>query len=646
MATATLPPRVPAALQGGRAPRYAEGGQTSPELAFVKQMYPYARAWSEKTGIPPQVFVAIGASETNWGRAGGFFGIKGASPSGRSQNYATWEMVNGKPVQTNDNFAVYDDPNEAFQHFTGLISSGRYAPAWQQFQQSGDWQTLLRGINDAGYATDPQWWQKIGSLSNTVLKYANDTGAATAPAAKVTPGAPPGTAPTPAAQQGYRANVDPTLLEKYNAAVGQMTTGLARLATLQQKQANGSLTNEEQFELMQLPTQITAAKAVVDVLQPMVKPGATESPLQQATAQAQINNSTATTLGSLQTAAANLVHTGFGDNLAAATYMQGIVKDAFDRAKDTYSLALQKGQLDLNGYAALVTATATAQTAEAAYALQALRNANYISDENWKRAQMLLPAGTHYQPGFAPNSPMNVALKGLGLGQMVMETTPLPADFNDPQKNLTAGSQANERMGYANPAQAFQPFISQLQGQVQRNAAALGFSFTPPEGFAAQPVAAPSYADQAQAYQSIINNFTNGAYVPQIGSAPGTQTGATPPASTPAASGVGMGDLLALEATLATPPNTTTANSFMTIGPNGEIVGNTAPRVAPPAQAIANAGTAIAQTVHSFLPTPTGVVGAVKPAPAGADDNDWFDDPANGNVQFNRRGDRRVKPGT
>jgi hypothetical protein len=91
-------------------------------------------------------------------------------------------MVNGKPVQTNDNFAVYDDPNEAFQHFTGLISSGRYAPAWQQFQQSGDWQTLLRGINDAGYATDPQWWQKIGSLSNTVLKYANDTGAATAPA--------------------------------------------------------------------------------------------------------------------------------------------------------------------------------------------------------------------------------------------------------------------------------------------------------------------------------------------------------------------------------------------------------------------------------------------------------------------------------
>jgi hypothetical protein len=62
-------------------------------MAFVKQMYPYAKAWSEKTGIPPQVFVAIGASETNWGRAGGFFGIKGASPSGRSQNYATWEVA-------------------------------------------------------------------------------------------------------------------------------------------------------------------------------------------------------------------------------------------------------------------------------------------------------------------------------------------------------------------------------------------------------------------------------------------------------------------------------------------------------------------------------------------------------------------------
>lgn len=136
--------------------------------AFVAQMWPTAVKYSQQTGIPPQVFVAINGSESNWGAAGSLFGIKGPSPSGQSANYDTHENVNGQNVGENDQFATYNSPAEGYDHFLSLISSGRYAPAWQQYQKTGDWQGLLQGINQAGYATDPNWASMIGSMANNL----------------------------------------------------------------------------------------------------------------------------------------------------------------------------------------------------------------------------------------------------------------------------------------------------------------------------------------------------------------------------------------------------------------------------------------------------------------------------------------------
>lgn len=134
---------------------------------FVAQMWPLAVEWSQVTGIPPEVYVAMGASETNWGATGTLFGIKGSGSAG-TQNYATWEMIDGKPVALNDNFAIYNTPDEAFEHFHELVSSGRYKPAWDHLQETGDWQGFLQGINKAGYATDPQWATKIGSIAGGI----------------------------------------------------------------------------------------------------------------------------------------------------------------------------------------------------------------------------------------------------------------------------------------------------------------------------------------------------------------------------------------------------------------------------------------------------------------------------------------------
>jgi Mannosyl-glycoprotein endo-beta-N-acetylglucosaminidase len=136
--------------------------------SFYATYGPYAQKYAAQTGIPASVFLAIIASESNWGAAGSLFGIKGASPSGQSANYASHEVYGGQNVNINDQFATYSSPDEAFNHFIGLISSGRYANAWQQFQQTGDWRGLLQGINAAGYATNPTWYSLITDLAGTV----------------------------------------------------------------------------------------------------------------------------------------------------------------------------------------------------------------------------------------------------------------------------------------------------------------------------------------------------------------------------------------------------------------------------------------------------------------------------------------------
>ena len=130
--------------------------------AFVARVYPIARRYAERTRIPADVLVGIAAHESNFGNAGGnmLFGIKGPGAT-----YRTHEVVGGKRVDMDDSFRTYATPEAAFDDFVDLVSSGRYAGAWNNLQRTGDWRGFLRGINNAGYATDPKWADKIASFS-------------------------------------------------------------------------------------------------------------------------------------------------------------------------------------------------------------------------------------------------------------------------------------------------------------------------------------------------------------------------------------------------------------------------------------------------------------------------------------------------
>jgi flagellar protein FlgJ len=131
---------------------------TSSREAFVKSLLPIAKAYEAATGIPAAAFIAVAAHESNWGKAGGnmLFGIKGTGLTA-----PTWEVENGKRVNITDSFQTYATPEDAFKGFVDLVSTGRYAPAWQTFQKTKNWKQFFRDINRAGYATDPIWGDKI-----------------------------------------------------------------------------------------------------------------------------------------------------------------------------------------------------------------------------------------------------------------------------------------------------------------------------------------------------------------------------------------------------------------------------------------------------------------------------------------------------
>lgn len=138
---------------------------TAERQAFVQRFMPHAQKWSAQTGIPAEVYLAILASESNYGRAESFFGIKGGGDAG-TVAYRTHEVrPDGTVEYITDNFARYSSPDAGHQAFINLISQGRYAKAWENYRQTGDWQQLLDGINQAGYATDPNWSKSIASIA-------------------------------------------------------------------------------------------------------------------------------------------------------------------------------------------------------------------------------------------------------------------------------------------------------------------------------------------------------------------------------------------------------------------------------------------------------------------------------------------------
>lgn len=138
--------------------------------AFVQRVLPHAREASASTGIPAQFMMGQAALETGWGRteirgadgqnSHNLFGIKaGASWRGRTVDIVTTEYVSGKPQKQVDTFRAYDSYADSFRDYANLLRSN---PRYQNvIAQGQDAAGFAQGLQQAGYATDPRYAQKL-----------------------------------------------------------------------------------------------------------------------------------------------------------------------------------------------------------------------------------------------------------------------------------------------------------------------------------------------------------------------------------------------------------------------------------------------------------------------------------------------------
>lgn len=148
------------------------GDGASPSAAvreFATRLWPAAADASRATGIPAHFMVAQAALETGWGKSeprradGGqsfnVFGIKaGRNWQGPVAEATTTEYVDGVAQKQIERFRAYGSYAEAFRDYAGLLTGN---PRYAGVLGTQDATSFARGLQRAGYATDPMYAAKL-----------------------------------------------------------------------------------------------------------------------------------------------------------------------------------------------------------------------------------------------------------------------------------------------------------------------------------------------------------------------------------------------------------------------------------------------------------------------------------------------------
>jgi flagellar protein FlgJ len=173
--------------QGGQSPQvqWQPQGPTGQSHAqnqpaeFQARLMPLAQAASRVTGIPAQFMLGQAALETGWGKreirgadgtpSHNLFGVKaGSSWKGAVVETVTTEYVNGVPQKSVEKFRAYDSYADAFRDYANLLRNNpRYAGVMAQASQGLDADGFANGLQRAGYATDPNYADKLSRIIKT-----------------------------------------------------------------------------------------------------------------------------------------------------------------------------------------------------------------------------------------------------------------------------------------------------------------------------------------------------------------------------------------------------------------------------------------------------------------------------------------------
>jgi flagellar protein FlgJ len=173
----------------------------SPEQ-FIQQLYPAAEKIAKEMGISPKAIISQAALETGWGKfmihseegtkgvkenSFNFFGIKADSRwEGDKVSITTHEYRDGQRVTEKADFRSYPNIEAGLKDYASFLQNKRYEKA---MAAGTDVEKYANELQQAGYATDPQYAQKISRIANSELMkntLAADVKASSLQASKVT----------------------------------------------------------------------------------------------------------------------------------------------------------------------------------------------------------------------------------------------------------------------------------------------------------------------------------------------------------------------------------------------------------------------------------------------------------------------------
>jgi flagellar protein FlgJ len=146
--------------------------------AFQDKLADAAEEAEQSTGVPAKFMLGQAALETGWGKrvirnadgssSNNLFGIKaGPSWKGKVATAVTTEYINGKPHSRVERFRAYASHADAFKDYANMLSSN---PRYQKvLAHGGDATNFARGLQHAGYATDPHYATKLASIIKNSL---------------------------------------------------------------------------------------------------------------------------------------------------------------------------------------------------------------------------------------------------------------------------------------------------------------------------------------------------------------------------------------------------------------------------------------------------------------------------------------------
>ncbi len=137
--------------------------------AFVADLWPHAEQAAQRLGVDPRAIVAQAALETGWGQqivqhpdgrsSHNLFGIKADGRwSGPQAGARTLEFRDGTLQREQASFRAYASPAESIADYAEFIATN---PRYRDALTAGDAARYLGELQQAGYATDPDYAAKI-----------------------------------------------------------------------------------------------------------------------------------------------------------------------------------------------------------------------------------------------------------------------------------------------------------------------------------------------------------------------------------------------------------------------------------------------------------------------------------------------------